>query len=154
MSTYLYRLARWCFRNRWKTLALWVAVVVAAIAIAGASGGKTNDAITIPGTEAQQALTLLQDKLPAASGASTQVVFAVKDGTVTSAANQAAIDQAVAALGKVSQVTSASNPFQARTVSPDKRVALGTVTYNAQAAEVKTSTVDQLDPAVSAARHA
>ncbi len=154
MSTYLYRVARWCFRNRWKTLAVWVAVVVAAITIAGASGGKTNDALTIPGTEAQQALTLLQDKLPAASGASTQVVFAVKDGNITSAANQAAIDQAVTALGKVSQVTRASNPFRADTVSPDKRVALGTVTYDAQAAEVKTSTVDQLEPAVSAARHA
>ncbi|WP_329370029.1 MMPL family transporter [Streptomyces sp. NBC_00669] len=154
MSTYLYRLARWCFRNRWKTLAAWVAVVVAAIVIAGASGGKTTDTVTIPGTEAQQTLTLLKEKLPAASGASTQVVFAVKDGNITSARNQAAIDRAVTALGKVSQVTSASNPFQARTVSPDKRIALGTVTYDAQAAEVKTGTLDQLDPAVSAARDA
>ena len=154
MSTYLYRIARWCFRNRWKTLAAWIAVVVAAIVIAGASGGKTNDAVTIPGTEAQQTLTLLQDKLPAASGASTQVVFAVKDGDITSAGNQAAIDRAITALGKVDQVTSAGNPFKAGTVSPDKRVALATVSYDAQAAEVRTSTVDQLEPAVSAARDA
>ena len=154
MSTYLYRIARWCFRNRWKTLAAWIAVVVAAIVIAGASGGKTNDAVTIPGTEAQQTLTLLQDKLPAASGASTQVVFAVKDGDITSAGNQAAIDRAVTALSKVDQVTSAGNPFKAGTVSPDKRVALATVSYDAQAAEVRTSTVDQLEPAVSAARDA
>ena len=74
MSTYLYRLARWCFRKKWAVLAVWLVVLIGAGIIATVSGGHTNDAVTIPGTEAQQAISVLQAKLPAASGASTQVV--------------------------------------------------------------------------------
>jgi RND superfamily putative drug exporter len=48
MSNYLYRLARLAFRRR-LVLAAWLAAAVAAIA--QASGGKTNDTVTIPGTE-------------------------------------------------------------------------------------------------------
>ena len=50
MSNYLYRLARFAFRRRRLVLAAWLAAAVAAIAIAVASGGKTNDNFTIPGT--------------------------------------------------------------------------------------------------------
>jgi putative drug exporter of the RND superfamily len=50
MSNYLYRLARSAFRRR-LVLAAWPA---AAIAVAQASGGKTNDTVTIPGTKPAQ----------------------------------------------------------------------------------------------------
>ena len=51
MSDYLYRLARLAFRRRRLVLAAWLAAAVAAIAVAQASGGKTNDTVTIPGTK-------------------------------------------------------------------------------------------------------
>ncbi len=154
MSTVLYRLARWCFRNRWKTLSAWLVVVVAALAIGTLSGGKTSDAFTIPGTEAQQAVSVLEAKLPAAAGASTQVVFASPGGDIASAKHRAAITAAVRALASVTQVTSATDPFQTRAVSPDGHVALSTVSYDAAAADVTSATVDALDPAVEAARAA
>jgi putative drug exporter of the RND superfamily len=53
MSNYLYRLyrlARLAFRRR-LVLAAWLAAAVAAIAVAQAIGGKTNDTVTIPGTK-------------------------------------------------------------------------------------------------------
>ena len=59
MSNYLYRLARFAFRRRRLVLAVWLAAAIAAIAIAHASGGKTNDTFTIPGTEAQNAAAVL-----------------------------------------------------------------------------------------------
>ena len=59
MSNYLYRLARFAFRRRRLVLAVWLAAAIAAIAIAVASGGKTNDTFTIPGTEAQNAAAVL-----------------------------------------------------------------------------------------------
>ena len=62
MSTYLYRLARFAFRRRRLVLAVWLAAAIAAIAIAQASGGKTNDNFTIPGTEAQNAADILSAK--------------------------------------------------------------------------------------------
>ena len=68
MSSYLYRLARFAFRRRRLVLAVWLAAAIAAIAIALASGGKTNDTFSIPGTESQNAAAVLSARLPAFSG--------------------------------------------------------------------------------------
>ncbi|HWG24538.1 MMPL family transporter [Actinospica sp.] len=154
MSVYLYRLARWCFRRRWAVLGTWLVAVLATVVIAQASGGKTSNTFTIPGTEAQQVVSVLQQKLPAASGGSTQVVFAAQDGSVSDAANTAAIDKAIAQLHKLPQVVAVTNPFQTKSISPDGKVALATVAYDVAASDVKASTVNDLEPAVSAAQHA
>jgi RND superfamily putative drug exporter len=133
----------------------WVAVVIAAVVIAGASGGKTTDAITIPGTQAQQAISVLEQKLPAASGVTTQVVFADEGGNVTASAHKAGIETTLKDLRGLPQVVSVSDPFTTGTVSPDKQVALATVTYDATAAgDVKAATVDGLKTAAADAQHA
>lgn len=155
MSRYLYRLARWCFRHRWATLAAWVAALVAIVALAGVSGGKTSDAITIPGTQSQQVVDVLKAKLPAASGTTTQVVFADEGGNVSTAAHRDGIEATLKRLGSLPQVVSVSDPFKAGTVSPDKQVALATVTYDTTApGGVESTTVDGLKPAAADAQHA
>jgi RND superfamily putative drug exporter len=68
MSNYLYRLAHVAFRRRRLVMAIWLAAAIAAIALGVASGGKTNDSFTIPGTEAQNTANVLSTKLPAFSG--------------------------------------------------------------------------------------
>ena len=155
MSSYLYRLARWCFRNRWVTLAAWLVILIGAGIIASASGGKTNDAVTIPGTEAQQAISVLQAKLPAAAGTSTQVVFATPNDDITSAKYQTAITASVKKAGALGgQVTGATDPYVTKAISPDKHVALGSVSYNAAAADVTTATLGAMDAAFDGARTA
>ena len=93
MSNYLYRLAHFAFRRRRLVLAVWLAAAIAAIALAQASGGKTNDTFTIPGTEAQNAAAVLEAKLPAFSGGQSTIVFATTHGAakVTDPAAKAAI---------------------------------------------------------------
>jgi RND superfamily putative drug exporter len=100
MSTYLYRLARLAFRRRRLVLAIWLAAAIAAIAIAIASGGKTNDTFTIPGTEAQNASAVLMARLPAFSGGQSTIVFAANHDAakVTDPAARAAIESAMAKL--------------------------------------------------------
>ena len=155
MSRYLYRLARWCFTHRWKTLAAWGALVIAAVALATGLGGKTTDSLTIPGTQSQQAVTLLEQKLPAASGTTTQVVFADESGTVTTAAHQAGVEATLKDLKALPQVVSVSDPYAAGTVSPDQKVALATVTYDVTSpGDVKSAAVDGLETAAHDARAA
>ena len=97
---------------------------------------------------------MLQKKLPTASGATTQVVFAATGADITSRADQAAIGQTLRQLAGPPQVVAVTSPFQTKAVSPDKHVALATVYYGTSAGDVKTSIVDKLDPAVTEARHA
>src|ERR1700710_2598566 len=102
MSLYLYRLAHFAFRRRRIVLALWLLAAIGAIAIAQASGGKTNDNFTIPGTEAPNASDVLKAKLPAFSGGQTTVVFAASGSAkVTDTAQMAAIQAAMTKLKTV-----------------------------------------------------
>jgi putative drug exporter of the RND superfamily len=137
MSNYLYQLARLAFRRRRLVLAAWLGAAIAAIAIAIASGGKTNDAFTIPGTESQNAAAVLSARLPAFSGGQTTIVFATT-GTakVTDPAAETAIESAVAKLTSIPQVSAVANPFKSHLVSPSGQIALGQVQWAAPAAGV------------------
>ncbi len=150
MSTYLYRLAHFAFRRRRLVLAIWLIAAIAAIAVAQASGGKTNDNFTIPGTEAQNASNVLAAKLPAFSGGQSTIVFATTNGSgkVTDPTDKAAIQTAMAKLKSVPQVSSAVDPFQGQLVSPSGQVALGQVQWSAAATDVKDANLDAVKDAM------
>ena len=155
MSTFLYRLARFAFRRRRLVLGIWVLAAVGAIVAGVASGGKTNDNFTIPGTESQNVANLLTKEVPALSGAQTQVVFAAPAGGKISAASyMSGVEASVAKLKTVPQVVSVSDPFATHAISPDGRVALSQVQYSAVAANVLDSTLDALTAATAPARSA
>nr|WP_231134329.1 MMPL family transporter [Motilibacter deserti] len=151
----LYRLGRFSARRRLLVLAAWVLLLALAVAGVVASGGKTDNEFRIPGTESQQALDVLGEKFPAASGTSAQVVFTAPEGsTVTADAAKAAIGEAVRAAASAPQVAAAIDPFTARTVSPDGRVALAQVQYAVQRGELDEGAVGALDRLLAPARDA
>src|SRR6266851_1880759 len=150
MSNYLYRLAHFAFRRRRLVLAVWLAAAIAAIALAQASGGKTNDNFTIPGTEAQNAADILTAQLPAFSGGQSTIVFATTNGSakVTDPGAKAAIETAMSKLRSVPQVSSMVDPFQGRRVSQSGKVALGQVQWSAKAADVKDANLTAVKDAM------
>jgi putative drug exporter of the RND superfamily len=150
MSNYLYRLARFAFRRRRLVLALWLVAAIAAIVLAQASGGKTNDTFTIPGTESQNAAAVLSARLPAFSGGQTTIVFATTQGSakVTAPAAETAIDSAMTKLKSIPQVSKVTTPFQSHLVSKSDKIALGTVQWSAQAANVTNSSLNAVTAAM------
>jgi RND superfamily putative drug exporter len=156
MSTYLYRIARLAFRRRRTVLAVWLLAAIAAISIAQISGGKTNDTFTIPGTESQDAASVLTARLPAFSGGQTTIVFATTHGTakVTDPADKAAIQTAMSKLKAVPQVVSVVTPFQSQLVSPSGQVALGQVQWAVPAVSVKDASLAAVTNAMKTAQAA
>jgi RND superfamily putative drug exporter len=154
MSSYLYRLARFAYRRRRLVLGLWLVAAIAAIAIAQASGGKTNDTFSIPGTESQNAAAVLTARLPAFSGGQTTIVFAThgatKTGTgkVTDAADKAAIESAMAGLKTIPQVSAVTTPFASKLISPSGTIALGTVQWSAPATSVTDASLSAVKAAM------
>ncbi|MBU5894335.1 MMPL family transporter, partial [Vibrio cholerae O1] len=82
-----------------------------------------SSSFSIPGTEAQRAFDLLDERFPggSADGATARVVFkAPGDEKVTSAANKAEIKGIVGDLKSGSdQIASVADPFAAEAVSED-----------------------------------
>ena len=154
MSTFLYRLARFAYRRRRLVLGAWVAAAIAAIAIATASGGKTNDTFTIPGTEAQNAANILTAQLPAFSGGQSTIVFATAGGhgKVTNPVNKAAIETALDKLKSVPQVAAVTDPFTARLIADSGKVALGQVQWSATGPNVKDSSLAAVTDAMKPVR--
>src|SRR5690606_24695679 len=102
VSTLLYSLGRWSYRHPWRVLVGWLLL----LAIAG--GGAlvfmkgTDNAFSIPGTEAQEGIALLERTFPQASGTSAQVVVVAPEGaTVAEGRYREAIDDAVTGFGAV-----------------------------------------------------
>jgi putative drug exporter of the RND superfamily len=154
MSIYLYRLARWCIRRRWAVLAGWLVIAVATVALATALGGKTDGDLSIPGTEADHAQQVLAAKLPALAGGSTQVVFATTGQGIATASYVAGIEQTVRNLKTIGQVAAVTDPFTAKSISPDGHVALATVEFTVAAAKVDPANVTAVQNATAPARAA
>ncbi|MDH6216612.1 MMPL family transporter [Streptomyces pseudovenezuelae] len=147
MATFLYRLGRLAFRRRRVVLMLWIAVLAAVGIGAMSSTGSTTDSFTVPGTQSQQAIDLLEKEFPqaSASGASARVVFEAPAGQkLTSTANKAEITSLLAELRTGSQVANVSDPFTGGLVSESGSIAYTQVTYKVAKSDIGAPAHDAL----------
>ncbi|HKN55266.1 MAG TPA: MMPL family transporter, partial [Amycolatopsis sp.] len=139
MATFLYRLGRFSFRRRALVAAVWAAVLVALGLGAFTLSGQLSTSVTIPGTESQRAIDQLAARFPqaAAGGATARVVVAAPDGqTVTGQSGHAAVEGVVAQLKTLPKVAGVVDPFQAKSIAPDQRLALIQVSYRVKGFEL------------------
>ncbi|HEX6786531.1 MAG TPA: MMPL family transporter, partial [Acidimicrobiales bacterium] len=131
MSHVLYRWGRAAARHPWRMVGAWLVVVLAVVTLRSAVGGDPSDNFTIPGTEAQRGIDLLDQRFPAQGGVSGQIVFADPDGDITDPAAHAAVEATLARLAEGPNVLGVTDPYDAanRAVSPDRRIAYTTVRY-------------------------
>jgi RND superfamily putative drug exporter len=136
------KLASWCFRHRWITVASWLVALVALVAIHSGAGSAYTDNFKLPHTGSFDAIRLLQKSSPRASGETDQLVIAVKSGKVTDPAVQArarAAFQKVSALPFVAQVASPYTPAGTKQIAPDGQIAFADVTFTNAANRNKIS---------------
>lgn len=155
MATFLYKLGRLAFRRRHFVALMWVALLTLAGvgAISAPAAGTTS--FSIPGTEAQKAFDLLEQRFPGASadGATGRMVFKAPEGEkMTDAAHKATVAKTVKELGDGSEVVSVTDPFTTNAVSKDGTVAYLSVKYDAPAVGLKDATKDALETAGDEAR--
>jgi RND superfamily putative drug exporter len=144
MASSLQRLGRISFRHRRRVLAIWLGLLVVLAIVGSAVSKPFSEEFKIPGTGSQQAIDLLKAKLPAASGAAGQVVFAAPSGSQVKD-DAASIESAVAAAGKTPGVVSITNPLEAQgAISKDGRYALAQVQFEDERDMIKSSQRDQL----------
>ena len=155
MSSLLYRIGQACFRHRRVVLAVWIVVIAGLAVLAVSVKQPTTDSFTIPGTESQQALNLLDEKFPGTGGAQAQAVFSVPAGqSLTTSAHREAIESTLAQLRKLPQVVSVSDPFSTGTISKNGQIAYAVVAYPVAVADVtahaQTALLDSGGPAKAA----
>ncbi|MGW3410180.1 MMPL family transporter [Streptomyces sp. NPDC000888] len=155
MATFLYKLGRLAFRRRHFVALIWVALLTLAGVGAASAPAAGTSSFSIPGTEAQKAFDLLEQRNPgmSADGATARVVFKAPSGEkMADAANKATVEKAVEALGDGSEVTSVTDPYKAKSISDDGTVAYAQVSYKVSGMELKDSSKEALEDAAKEAR--
>jgi putative drug exporter of the RND superfamily len=144
------RVARWCTRHRWQTLACWVLLVVAASVLGSNVGTREIDDFRLPGTESQRAYDLLAEHAPTQNGITDQLVYVARDGTLKDRALQARIARTLEQIRTVPIVVAVSKP----SLAPDGRIGVASVTYTDDIDELKPAAVKRVQTAAFEARGA
>jgi RND superfamily putative drug exporter len=133
MTGVLYRLARFSVRHRFAVLALWILMAVALVAVSHHLGDNTNDSVTLPGTNSQQASDALSKSFPDQANGSSPIVLHVSSGKLTDSKYSQAVNQAAADVAKAPDVASVVNPLTsegASALSKDQRTGYLSVTLS------------------------
>ena len=79
MSSFLFRLGRWCARHPYRTIVAWLLVAVSVFGMKAQFGGELVDDFKVPGVESQNGTDVLKETFPEFSGAASRVL----SGTMT-----------------------------------------------------------------------
>nr|WSX51494.1 MMPL family transporter [Streptomyces sp. NBC_00974] len=158
MATFLYRLGRGAFRRRRFVALVWVALLFVAGFGAASASAPTSGSFSIPGTEAQKAFDLLDQRFPgmAADGATARIVIKAPAGEkVDSEAVKPQVEKIVTDLkdgrGK-DQISSVTSPYEAQAVSQDGSTAYVSVKYKVSGMELTDATREALKDSGKAAQ--
>ncbi|MEV7994716.1 MMPL family transporter [Streptomyces sp. NPDC086077] len=157
MATFLYKLGRLAFRRRHFVALIWVALLTLAGVGAASAPTAGTTSFSIPGTEAQKAFDLLEERFPgmSADGATARVVFKAPAGEkMTDAGNKATVKETVRELSDGSEVAAVADPYAAKAVSEDGAIAYAQVTYKVSGMELADSSREALEEAAQEAREA
>jgi RND superfamily putative drug exporter len=111
MTGPLYAIGRFCSRHHYPVIAAWIVLAIALVAIGQASGSKTSENLTLPGTDSTIATELLEDNLPEQAYGSNPLVFEAPKGKLTEPKYAQPIAEVVKRLEALHYVNSAVSPL-------------------------------------------
>jgi RND superfamily putative drug exporter len=122
----LYAIGRFCSRHHYPTIAAWLIVATALIVAGQSQASRTNDNLTLPGTDSTAATELLEDNLPAQAYGNNPLVLESSGAQLTSSKYSQAVAETVKRLRALPDVNWAVDPLSpegAAFLSKDRRIA-------------------------------
>lgn len=153
MATFLHKLGAVMYRNPWQVIVSWALILTVLGFTAYTFMQPTSSAISIPGTEAQQAIDRSQEIFPSSGKGSGRIVFHAKDGTKI-AAYRSEIETLTKKIARVEGVSATISPFAQsdKLINKDQTIAYIPVQLDKEVGSVKESTLDKVKELVVSAR--
>jgi RND superfamily putative drug exporter len=127
-------LGNWCTTHRRTVILSWIAALIAIGFLARSAGTSFSNNFELPSSDSERALTLLEKRFPARSGAEEQIVFKAPGG-VRAPAVRRTMQHSFEEIARVTEVSGVSSPYthgDNAAISPDGRIAFATVTFDDQ----------------------
>jgi RND superfamily putative drug exporter len=145
----LTRLVRACAEHPWRTLGVWLAVIVAIVGASTAFGGKLVNESSIPGSDSQHAVDLLKKQFPERAGDSARIVFA-SDTPLTGTEGRRVVAAAQQEARRIPGVISVGDPYTQKggALSKDGRIGFLEAQFDKPARELEESVITEIEPDV------
>ncbi|BCL16746.1 MMPL family transporter [Micromonospora sagamiensis] len=144
------RLGGWAYRRRWIAVALWVLVLAGVTVAAQAVGSDYRNDFSLPGTDSQKSLDLLEERAPVQSGESIQIVLERPAG-LRDPATQGRVEGMLAKIKTLPHVAGVQSPYEGFGISEQGTIGYATVALDGQSAEVPADDVRKIIDAADAA---
>ncbi len=142
----LTRLVRSCATHPWRTIGIWIALVLVIFASASAFGGKLVNNSTIPGSDSQEAVDLLTERFPERAGDSARIVFSYDKGLDTAEGHEA-VAAAQAAVAEIPGVIAVGDPYagQGGALSESGTIGFIEAQFDRPARELENSQIEAVE---------
>ncbi len=128
------RFATWTTGHRKTVIIGWILALVVIGGISGSVGSDFSEEFKLPQSDSTEAYELLEDRFPAQSGETSQIVFKA-DGGVQSPAVKKTMEGVFEKVETLPHVTEVANPYEkggAAAVSKDGKIAYATIQFDVQ----------------------
>ncbi len=145
--------ATWITGHRKTVIAGWIVALIGVGMISSSVGADYSEDFKLPASDSQEAFDLLENRFPAQSGETVQIVFESGAGVETPAV-KSKMERAFAEIEKLPHVSEVASPYAgggAAAVSSDGKIAYATVQFDVFENEFRDDETEKLMQAGEAA---
>src|SRR5207253_5703055 len=148
------KLTRWTIAHRRIVVLAWIVLAVGVLAVSQAVGKRNANNFSLPNTDSQRAVDLLQSRFPAQAGDSDQIVFRTRDGKLTDQSARAVIAPMLVRVARLPHVAGVVSPYDAgaKAVSKVGTIGFATVEFDERANQLPKAAIDRVIKTAEAVR--
>jgi putative drug exporter of the RND superfamily len=148
------KLTRWTIAHRRIVVVGWIVFAIGILGVSQAVGKRNANNFSLPNTDSQRAVDLLQSRFPAQAGDSDQIVFRTRTGKLTDASARAAIKPMLVRVARLPHVAGVVSPYDAGADAVSKAGTIGfaTVEFDQKANLLPKAAIDRVINTAEAVR--
>jgi RND superfamily putative drug exporter len=148
------KLTRWTIAHRRIVVVSWIVLAFGVLGVSQMVGKRNANNFSLPNSDSQHAVDLLQGRFPAQAGDADQIVFRTRTGKLTDASARAVIAPALARIAKLPHVAGVVSPYAAgaNAVSKTGTIGFATVEFDQRANELPKAAIDRVINTAEAVR--
>jgi RND superfamily putative drug exporter len=148
------KLTRWTIAHRRIVVIAWIVLAAGVLFASQAIGKKNANNFSLPNTDSQRAVDLLQSRFPAQAGDADQIVFHTRTGKLTDASTRATIAPLLARIAKLPHVAGVVSPYApgSGAISKTGTIGFATVEFDLAADKLPKPAINRVIAAADSAR--
>src|SRR5438445_306902 len=148
------KLTRWTIAHRRMVGFAWIVVAVGVLAASQAVGKRNANNFSLPNTDSQRAIDLLQTRFPAQAGDADQIVFRTRQGKLNDASARAVITPLLVRVARLPHAAGVVSPYDAgaKAISKAGTIGFATVEFDQRANELPKAAIDRVINAAEGVR--